>query len=129
MTQAGAERRDAAERLGEPDQARLRAHLEQLERIHRPSASEGERVAAEWLVARLAEAGAEARIEEEEANGTFWWPVGIGAALGALGGLAALRGRRATGFLLGATGAAAIANDFPPHGRSMTLPAGSPCTS
>jgi hypothetical protein len=108
-----------AERLGEPDACRLRTHLEQLERIHRPSASEGERVAAEWLVARLADAGAEARIEEEPANGTFWWPVGIGAALGALGGWAALRGRRALGFGLAASGAAAIANDFPPNSRRL----------
>ena len=119
MTQAGAERSGIAGRLGEPDRERLRGHLEQLERIHRPSASEGERVAAEWLVARLAEAGADARIEEERANGTFWWPVGIGAALGALGGLAALRGHRTLGFALGASGAAAIANDFPPHRRRL----------
>jgi hypothetical protein len=45
--------------------------------------------------------------------------VGIGAALGALGGLAALRGRRALGFALGATGAAAIADDFPPNRRRL----------
>src|SRR6476659_7841712 len=119
MTQAGAGRGGIRGRPGGPDRDRLRAHLEQLERIHRPSASEGERVAAEWLVARLADAGAEARIEEERANGTFWWPVGIGAALGALGGFAALRGRRALGFALGAAGAAAIADDFPPHGRRL----------
>src|SRR5258708_1452152 len=37
----------------------LRERLEELERIQRPSASEGERRAAEWLVARLAELGAE----------------------------------------------------------------------
>src|SRR6476469_5404789 len=108
MTQAGAERDAIGVGLGEPDRDRLRAHLEQLERIHRPSASGGERAAAEWLVARL---------EEERANGTFWWPVGIGAALGALGGFAARRGRRALGFALGAAGAAAIADDFPHHGR------------
>src|SRR6478735_333758 len=119
MTQAGAERGGIGGRLGEPDRDRLRAHLEQLERIHRPSASDGERAAAEWLVARLAEAGAGARIEEELANGTFWWPVGIGAALGALGGFAALRGRRVLGFAVGAAGAAAIADDFPPSGRRL----------
>jgi hypothetical protein len=119
MRQAGAERDGIGGGLGEPDRDRLRAHLEQLERIHRPSASGGERAAAEWLVARLAEAGAGARIEEERANGTFWWPVGIGAALGALGGFAALRGRRALGFALGAAGAAAIADDFPPNGRRL----------
>ena len=63
----------------------LRERLEELERIERPSASEGERRAAEWLVAQLAELGAAARIEAEAANGTFWWSLGLGAALGALG--------------------------------------------
>lgn len=96
---------------------RLRAHLEELERIERPSASEGERRAAEWLVERLAEVGAEARIEAEPAHGTYWWPLGIGAALGALGGVAALRGRRLLGGALAAAGAAGIASDYPPGPR------------
>ena len=68
------------------DQKWLRERLEELERIDRPSASEGERRAAEWLVASYAELGVEARIEAETAHGTYWWPLGIGAALGALGG-------------------------------------------
>lgn len=96
---------------------RLRAHLEELERIERPSASEGERRAAEWLVERMAEVGAEARIEAEPAHGTYWWPLGIGAALGALGGIAALRGRRLLGGALAAAGAAGIASDYPPGPR------------
>jgi len=103
-----------------PDQNWLRALLEQLERINRPSASEGERLAAEWLVERFAEVGAtEARIEGETAHGTYWWPLGIGAALGALGGIAALRGRRLLGAALGAAGAAGIAADFPPGKRPL----------
>lgn len=97
----------------------LRERLEELERIERPSASEGERRAAEWLVAQLAELGAEARIEAESAHGTYWWPLGIGAAAGALGAVAALRGRRRLGALLGAAGAAAIADDFPPGERRL----------
>jgi hypothetical protein len=119
MTQAGAERSGIAAELGDPDPEQLRAHLEQLERIHRPSASEGERAAAEWLVARLEEVGAPARIEEEDAHGTYWWPLGLGAAAGALGGIAALRGRRALGLALGSAGAAAIADDFPPGQRRL----------
>jgi hypothetical protein len=103
-------------------QDRLRAQLEELERIHRPSASEGERRAAEWLVERFAELGAEARIEAEAAHGTYWWPLGIGAALGALGGIAALRSRRLLGALLGAIGAAGIADDFPPGQRRLRRP-------
>ncbi|HEX6781528.1 MAG TPA: M28 family peptidase [Solirubrobacterales bacterium] len=97
----------------------LRERLEELERIERPSASDGERQAAEWLVSGFAELGAEARIEAEDAHGTYWWPLGIGAALGALGGWAALRGRRFLGTLLGAVGAAGMADDFPPGKRRL----------
>jgi hypothetical protein len=101
------------------DQDWLRKRLQELERIERPSASEGERRAAEWLVARYAELGVGARIEAEPAHGTYWWPLGLGAALGALGALAALRGRRLLGTLLGALGAAGIADDFPPGQRRL----------
>lgn len=97
----------------------LRERLEELERIERPSASDGERCAAEWLVARFAELGAEARIEAESAHGTYWWPLGLGAALGAIGALLTLRGRRLLGGMLGALGAAGIADDFPPRQRRL----------
>jgi Peptidase family M28 len=99
--------------------ALLRERLEELEKIDRPSASEGERRAAEWLLARFAEEGAEARIEAEPAHGTYWWPLGIGAALGALGAALTLRGRRLLGLLLGLIGAAGIADDFPPGQRRL----------
>src|SRR5690349_16819091 len=107
------------EAVGEPNRAWLRERLEELERIHRPSASEGERRAAEWVVDQFRALGAEARIEAAPAHGTYWWPLGIGTALGALGGLAARRGRRALGAALGALGAAGIASDFPPHQRRL----------
>jgi hypothetical protein len=99
------------------DTARLQAWLEELEVIERPSASEGERRAAEWIVARFAELGAEARIEAEPAHGTYWWPLGIGAALGALGGILGLRGRRLLGGALAGAAAAGMATDFPPGKR------------
>jgi hypothetical protein len=105
--------------IGEPDQAWLRARLEELERIYRPSASAGERRAAEWLVDQFRSLGAEARIEAADVHGTYWWPLGIGTALGALGGFAALRGRRKLGAALGALGTAGIASDFPPHQRRL----------
>jgi hypothetical protein len=108
--------------LGEPDQAWLRDRLEELERIYRPSASEGERRAAEWLVGQFRALGAEARIEAADAHGTYWWPLGLGTALGALGGFAALRGHRRLGAALGALGAAGIASDFPPHQRRLRTP-------
>jgi hypothetical protein len=101
------------------DQKWLRERLEELEQIQRPSASEGERQAAEWLVARFAELGAEARIEAEPAHGTYWWPLGLGATLGALGAAAVLRGKRLLGTVLGALGAAGIADDFPPGQRRL----------
>jgi hypothetical protein len=97
----------------------LRERLEELERIERPSASDGERQAAEWLVGKFAELGTEARIEAEPAHGTYWWPLGIGAALGSLGAIAALRGRRPLGTLLAVVGAAGMVDDFPPGQRRM----------
>jgi Peptidase family M28 len=108
--------------IGEPDQGWLRARLDELERIYRPSASEGERRAAEWLVDQFSELGAAARIEAAPAHGTYWWPIGVGTALGALGGIAALRGRRTLGAALGALGAAGIASDFPPNRRRLRAP-------
>jgi hypothetical protein len=98
---------------------RLRGLVEELERIPRPSASEGERRAAEWVLGKLRELGAEPRIEAEPAHGTYWWPLGIGAVLGVLGGLAGLRGRRLTGAALGIAGAVGIAADFPPGKRPL----------
>jgi Peptidase family M28 len=101
------------------DQDWLRERLEELEKIDRPSASEGERRAAEWIVGRFAEVGAEARIEAEPAHGSYWWPLGLGAALGLLAALLGRRGRRLLGALLGAIGAAGIADDFPPGQRRL----------
>lgn len=106
-------------RLPGGDAERLRNLLQELEAIDRPSASAGERRAAEWLVERFKECGAEARIEAAPAHGTYWWPLGVGAALGAAGAVAALRGRRLLGAALGATGAAGIADDFPPGRRPL----------
>lgn len=97
----------------------LRERLEELERIERPSASEGERRAAEWLVAQFAELGAEARIEAEAAHGTYWWPLGLGAVLGAIGAALTLRGRRFLGALFGLLGAAGMVDDFPPRQRRL----------
>jgi hypothetical protein len=102
-----------------PDQDWLRGLVKELEQIERPSASDGERRAAEWVVAKIRDLGGEARIEAEPAHGTYWWPLGIGAVLGALGGIAALRRRRLLGALLGALGAGGMAADFPPGKRPL----------
>lgn len=74
----------------------------------RPSASPGERRAAEWIAARLADEGIAAEVEEERAHGTYWWPLGL-LALGA--GLAALNRRRGVRALVGGAAAACVADD------------------
>jgi Peptidase family M28 len=93
--------------------ADLRADLEEAVRhlasFERPSASDGERRAAEWIAGRLRDHGCQARIEEERAHGTYWWPMGL---LCALAGAAALTGRRARALGAGAFAAAAIADDI-----------------
>jgi acetylornithine deacetylase/succinyl-diaminopimelate desuccinylase-like protein len=99
-----------------PEAAWMRERLDELCSGERESASEGERRAAEWLAGELREAGArDVRIEEEpEANGTFWWPIGL------LAGLAARCGGRATRAVAAVTGAAAsalIADELPPGKR------------
>jgi peptidase M28-like protein len=105
-----------------PDATWMRERLEEVCAIERPSASPGERRAAEWLAHKLNEAGArDVRIEEEPGgNGSFWWPLGLLAGAGAVAGLAARRGSRLTRALATATGAAAaalIADELPPGSR------------
>jgi hypothetical protein len=105
-----------------PDAAWMQEHLDELCAFERGSASEGERRAAEWLADALRQAGArEVRVEEEpEANGTYWFPIGLLAGAGALAGLAARRGGRLTRAIAAVTGAAAsalIADELPPGGR------------
>ena len=95
------------------DAAALRAELEDvvghLASFERPSASDGERRAAEWIAWRLSEHGCDARVEQERAHGTYWWPMGL---LCALAGTAALTGRRTPAFAAGAFATAAIADDI-----------------
>ena len=86
--------------------------IEHLARLDRLPCSEGEREAAEWIAARLGELGCDTRVEPERVHGTFTWPLGVLAAIGAAGGLAALRGRRRAGLLAGALAAAGIWQDL-----------------
>jgi acetylornithine deacetylase/succinyl-diaminopimelate desuccinylase-like protein len=73
----------------------------------RPSASEGERRAADWLARELSAAGARAvRIEPERAHGGYWWPLGLLNA----GALLAASGRRRAA-VVGAAAAAAVYDD------------------
>lgn len=59
--------------------------VRELAAMDRPSASEGERRAAEWLAERLRGLGCrDVRVEAERAHGGFWWPIGLANALALL---------------------------------------------
>jgi hypothetical protein len=97
-----------------PDRAHLRQAIAHLAAIDRPSASPGEREAAEWIAAQLAEFGCDARVEEERAHGGYWFPLGVPNALAGAAGLLARRGgrrRRGLAAAVGAVAAAAIWDD------------------
>lgn len=101
----------------------LRDVVYTLAAIHRPSASEGERQAAEWIAERMRAQGCIVQVDEEAAHGGYWWPVGLMSLAGVLAGLVTLRSlrrrrrRRARGKhagfglgrLLGLAGGAAVA--------------------
>lgn len=89
----------------------LRRTIETLAAIERPPNSEGERLAAEWIAARLTELGCEARVEEERSFSSYARPMAAMAALGVAAGVAAATGRRALAFGLGAAAAAGVADD------------------
>ena len=103
----------------EPDLDRLRATVEHLASFDRPSASEGEREAAEWIRSELESLGVAARVEEERAVGSMYLPLGL---LSAAGVVAALGGRRTA--LLGLLAAAGIVDDVSggPHLFRRLLP-------
>ena len=82
--------------------------IRELASYERPSASAGERRAAEWLAGELRDAGCrEVRVEEERAHGGYWWPLGL---LNAASGLAALVGRLPSAAV-GAFASAAVYDD------------------
>jgi hypothetical protein len=112
--------RTSAQSAGHLDQEWLRGLVEALASIHRPTASQGERVAAEWVADRLRELGADgARVEREDVHGTFWWPLGLAAGAGVVAGLLAMRGRRVAGGLLAAAAGLAAVDDLPPGKRTL----------
>jgi hypothetical protein len=97
------------------DGASWRTAIHELAAFERPSASEGERRAAESIADRLRALGCSVAVEQERAHGGYWWPLGLANALGALGGAVALRRRgrlgRAFGAVAGAVGAAVVWDD------------------
>src|SRR5690348_9779571 len=97
-----------------------RALIHELAAFDRPSASDGERRAAELIATRLRDLGCRVEIEEERAHGGYWWPIGLVNAAAASAGLLALRrhkpGFRAIAAALAGIGAAALWDDLG-HGR------------
>jgi hypothetical protein len=93
-----------------------RAAIRELAAFDRPSASEGERRAAELIAARLQALGCEVQIERERAHGGYWWPIGVGNGLGVAAAALAMKGRRGAGALLAGIAAAALWDDLG-HGR------------
>jgi hypothetical protein len=90
----------------------LREVVEALAPLERAAGSPGEQEAAQWLAARLARAGAEARIEEEQFHPGYARELLPLSAMALVAGLAALRGRaRFAAAAVGAAAAAAIADD------------------
>jgi hypothetical protein len=83
--------------------------VRELASYDRPSASEGERRAADWIAAELRAAGCrQVRVEKERAHGGYWWPLGL---LNAAPALAALIGGRRAAALAGGMAAAAVYDD------------------
>src|SRR3954447_17600345 len=104
------------------DQEWLRDLVETLCSIHRPTASLGERRAAEWLLGKLRDHGARGEIEVDQAHGTFWWPLGLAAVGGIAAGIATLTGRRLLGGALAAAMGAVAFDDLPPGERRFRQP-------
>jgi hypothetical protein len=88
----------------------LRTVVGELDRFKRPSASEGERRAADWIAARIRRHGHESTVEVERAHGGYWWPLGLLNGGAALAGIGARRARsRRTRLLAGGLSAVAAA--------------------
>jgi len=89
--------------------------VSELDRFKRPSASAGERRAADWIAARIRHHGHASAVEVERAHGGYWWPLGLLNGAAALAGLAARRSRtrrvRALAAAVSAGAAAAVWDD------------------
>lgn len=64
--------------------AALERTVRELAAIERPSASDGERRASQWIAERLRSLGLAPKVEVERAHGGFWWPIGLANAAAVL---------------------------------------------
>ena len=94
--------------------------IRELAAIERPSASDGERQAAERIGGWLRAKGCRVEIERELAHGGYWWPIGLANAAAVLAAGLALRRRspaaRTAAAALSGLAAAALWDDLG-HGR------------
>ncbi len=94
--------------------------IRELAAIDRPSASDGERRAAERIAGWLAAKGCRAEVERELAHGGYWWPIGLANVSAVAAAGLALRHRSATARTVAAglagLAAAALWDDLG-HGR------------
>ena len=85
--------------------------VRELAGFERPSASQGERQAAEWIAARLRSYGLSASVETERGGGGYWWPLGLlNGSVALAGRVARRRPSRRSRVLAGALGVAAAAS-------------------
>jgi hypothetical protein len=87
----------------------------ELASFDRPSASEGERRAAELIAERLRAHGCDVAVEREQAHGTYWWPIGLANLIAVASALSARRGSRLgriVGVLTAGVAAAALWDDL-----------------
>jgi hypothetical protein len=75
-------------------EARWVRAIYELAGMQRPSASAGERIAAESIADHLRALGCETTVEQERAHGGYWWPIGLANGVAAVAAVAALRGAR-----------------------------------
>ena len=101
----------ASAQIPAPPAERLRAQLTELAAIPRPSASAGERQAAEWVSERLRAHGARAVVETDRVHGDYWGPLALLSLAGAAGALVGRR-HRFTGAALAAFAAAGVWDDI-----------------
>lgn len=96
--------------------ARIRDWIAHLSSIERPSAGDGERVAAEWIVDELRALGVLGRVEADPVHGTHWLPLGLPNLLAA--GASALPSRSLRG-LLALTAVASVVDDLESRGQRL----------
>ncbi len=108
------------------EEATLREVVETLAPLERRAGSPAEREAAEWIAARLQQAGCEVQVDEEQYLDGYAKVIGGLAAAGAAAGVAALmKPTRALGGAAAAAVTAAIADDIsngPRFYRRATTP-------